>query len=104
MKISALERRDGKPYAADATGWVVESRTRDGDHEHVGYWCGPSSGWGTTYAPLTVDPCWTVRVWPTKHDAEMALRRQYGPPRKWGSNRVVRVEDAGAETTTTDTS
>lgn len=77
MKSSDAARRHGVRYNAElAAGWVVVNSYISEKTGRTSYtwWYGPDSGWGTTSGPLG----YAVAVFPTRHDAEMALRRVFG--------------------------
>lgn len=78
-------RTGGARYTGQTKGWIVScSRTfpsaKTGQPvTHVAYWYGPRHGWGTTTGPLGGQ----VVVFPTKGDAEDALRSVFGKPSGW---------------------
>jgi hypothetical protein len=88
-------KRAGDTYEPGARGWMVGHTARLGTarRESTAWWYGPAHGWGKTYGGLGYPG---PRTWPTKADAEAALRHVYGSlaAALRSGHGVMRVADA----------
>jgi hypothetical protein len=90
--MAKSKRYAGAPYQPGARGWMVaHTAPAPSGRVFTAWWYGPDHGWGQTFGGLAHPG---PRVWPTKFEAEMALRSIYGTPAYWRGCVPIRVADA----------